>query len=116
MVQLPVESCAFLLMVLLSVLPSPSSPLDSLPIGNCLQLTNGQFNIGCPTFQSNTAICFVNGTASDPLNPYSRLCDGVDDCINNFLVDEGSNATHVSNGLLDCEPFSCEVCVCVCLY
>lgn len=101
------SSCVLLMMaVILTTIPPPGHALESLPIGHCLELTGGLYNIGCPTFRSNPAVCFLNGTASDPSNPYSRLCDGVDDCPNNLSVDEGSNITFSSNGRLDCKQIN----------
>lgn len=87
-----------IVVVVVFIAPSPCSPQGS-PIANCLQQTNGSYNIGCPNHPSQDAECLLEGP--NGTSPYARLCDGVIDCVAANPVDEGNRGG--VNGLLDCE-------------
>lgn len=91
-------SLQVILVAVVLIAPSPCVPQGS-PIANCLQQSNGSFNIGCPNHPSQDAECFLDGP--NGTSPYTRLCDGVIDCVAANPVDEGN--TGMVNDLLDCE-------------
>lgn len=90
------------LQVIFVVVATAQTPVGSR-IANCLQQTNGSYNIGCPEHPLQEPTCLpVNGTTNDS-NPYSSLCDGVLDCDPANPVDEGTALRVPVNTLLDCE-------------
>ena len=86
-------------LVVVTVLIGPAQAPQGSPIANCLELTNGTYNIGCPNHPSQMPECFLDGP--NGTSPYARLCDGQADCNENNPVDEGNHGG--VNELLDCE-------------
>lgn len=86
-------------LVVVVVLITPVQGPRSAPIANCLQQTNGTYNIGCPNHPSQMPECFLDGP--NGTSPYIRLCDGQPDCNVNNPVDEGNRGG--VNDLLDCK-------------
>jgi hypothetical protein len=79
---------------------TPVNCIEGSQIANCLELTNGTYNIGCPGLGvGQNAECLLEGP--NGTSPYARLCDNVTDCQEFFPIDEGNRGQ--INFLLDCK-------------